>query len=125
MDAPGSLDSRHEPDARLELFANHELDVRGLVQCGADAGDTTPYRVHRNIYIDPAVFEAELERIFARTWVYVGHESEVPKPGDFTTTTIGRQPVILTRRDDGQLTVLLNRCTHRASTICQERRGST
>ena len=65
-----------------------------------------------------------MARIFARTWVYVGHESEVARPGDFKTTTIGRQPVVLVRQPDGTLAVLFNRCSHRASTVCLERRGS-
>lgn len=112
-------------DAPTSLTARHELDVRSLVQCPSGDGDATPHRVHRRIYTDPAVFEAELDRIFGRTWVYVGHESQVARPGDFHTTTIGRQPVILTRRDDQQLVVLLNRCTHRASIVCHERSGNT
>ena len=100
---------------RVTLVAHHELDVDHLV-----ADD----RVHRLVYLDPAVFEAEMARIFGRTWVYVGHESEVAEPGDFKTTTIGRQPVVLVRQPDGTLAVLFNRCSHRASTVCLERRGS-
>ena len=109
------------------LKARHELDVRMMVRCSDGPGQSgvTPHRVHRDVYVDPAVFEAELSRIFARTWVYVGHESEVAQPGSFTTTTIGRQPVILTRTESGEVVVLLNRCTHRAATVCQERRGQT
>jgi nitrite reductase/ring-hydroxylating ferredoxin subunit len=80
-------------------------------------------RLHRRIYTDPAIFELEMRRIFGRTWVYVGHESEVPQPGSFVTSSIGRQPVILSRTDDGEVVVLLNRCSHRASTVCQEHRG--
>ena len=99
----------------MTLVAHHELDVDHLV-----ADD----RVHRLVYLDPAVFEAEMARIYARTWVYVGHESEVATPGDFKTTTIGRQPVVLVRQPDGTLAVLFNRCSHRASTVCLERRGS-
>jgi len=98
------------------------LDVGPLVLC-PDADPDTPHRVHRSIYTDPAVFAAEIERVFGRTWVYVGHESEIPEPGSFTSTLIGRTPVILTRTDEGEVAVLLNRCTHRAATVCQERRG--
>ena len=100
----------------MTLVAQHELDVDHLV-----ADD----RVHRLVYLDPAVFEAEMARIFARTWVYVGHDSEVPEPGDFKTTTLGRQPVALVRQADGTFAVLMNRCPHRAATVCQERRGTT
>jgi benzoate/toluate 1,2-dioxygenase alpha subunit len=82
-------------------------------------------RVHRRIYCDPAIFEAEMERIFERVWVYVGHESEIAKPGDYRATRLGRQPVVLTRTEDGTVHVLVNRCTHRGSLICREERGNS
>ncbi len=80
--------------------------------------------VHRLAYVDPDVFEMEMAAIFGRTWIYVGHESEVAEPGSFKTSWIGRQPVILTRDLDGGAHVLFNRCSHRAATICQERCGT-
>ena len=82
-------------------------------------------RVHRKIYTEPAVFEAELERIFERTWVFVGHESEITAAGDYKTVSIGTQPAIMTRDEDGGVHVLMNRCMHRGSTICQEPRGNS
>lgn len=82
-------------------------------------------RVHRTIYTDAGVFEAEMERIFESTWVFVGHESEVAAPGDYKTVTIGTQPAIMTRDEDGGVHVLMNRCMHRGSTICQEQRGNS
>src|SRR5262245_37607699 len=75
-------------------------------------------RVHRKIYTEAEVFEAEMERIFERTWVFVGHESEVAAAGDYKTATIGTQPAIMTRDEDGGIHVLMNRCMHRGSTIC-------
>jgi phenylpropionate dioxygenase-like ring-hydroxylating dioxygenase large terminal subunit len=81
-------------------------------------------RVHGSIYTDPAIFDEEMDRIFARGWVYVGHESEIPKAGDFQSRHIGRQPVIYIRGDDGQVRVLMNRCTHRASVVCPLERGN-
>jgi len=80
-------------------------------------------RVHRRLYVDPAVFAKEMESIFERTWVFVGHESEVPRPGDYKTTTIGRQPVIMSRHADGKVYVLMNRCMHRGAVVCREERG--
>lgn len=82
------------------------------------------FQVHREIYTNPAIFEDELQRIFATTWVYLAHESEVPNPGDFRTTWIGRQPVIVTRDNDGQLHVLLNSCRHRGNAVCRDIRGN-
>src|SRR5918994_4020866 len=58
-------------------------------------------RVHSRLYTDPGVFELELERVWYRTWVYVGHVSEVVSPGDHVTRSIGLQPVVLSRYDDG------------------------
>ncbi len=60
-------------------------------------------RVHRSLYLDPEVFDLEMQKIFGGTWVYVGHESLVPKPGDFFTTRIGRHPVVLSRHADGKI----------------------
>ena len=81
-------------------------------------------RVHADCYRDPRVFEDELERIYHRTWVYVGHESEIPEPGDFKQAWIGRQSVLLIRGEDGRARVLMNRCSHRAATLCQTTRGN-
>ncbi|CAN7306219.1 Rieske 2Fe-2S domain-containing protein [Phenylobacterium sp. LjRoot225] len=78
-----------------------------------------PDRVHTALYKDPAIFEAEMDRIFAATWVWVAHESEVREPGSFKTSYVGRQPVIVTRDREGALHVLLNRCRHRAATVCE------
>jgi phenylpropionate dioxygenase-like ring-hydroxylating dioxygenase large terminal subunit len=82
-------------------------------------------RVHRDVYTDSLVFDAEMQRIFRRTWIYVGHESEVLNPGDYKTTTVGREPVILVRDDSQALRVLVNRCTHRGATVCQPSAGRT
>lgn len=82
-------------------------------------------RVHRRIYLEPEIFELEMERIFESNWVFVGHESEVADPGDYKTVPIGTQPAIMTRDEGGEIHVLMNRCTHRGSTICQEQRGNT
>jgi phenylpropionate dioxygenase-like ring-hydroxylating dioxygenase large terminal subunit len=60
-----------------------------------------PGRVHRRVYTDPEIFELEMARLFGRSWLYVGHASQVPSPGDFITTELGRQPVILIRHQDG------------------------
>ncbi len=95
------------------MAANEQL--RMLVQ---------PDRVHRSVYADPAIFELEMERLFGRAWLVLGHDSQVPGPGDYFTTRMGREPVIVVRKDDGAVGVLLNRCAHRGSTVCAEGRGS-
>lgn len=83
------------------------------------------WNVHERAYLDPAVFEIEMDRIFTKSWVYVAHDSEIPNPGDYKTTFIGRQPVIVTRgADDGVVRVLFNRCRHRGATVCQLEYGN-
>jgi len=82
-------------------------------------------RVHRRIYIEQEIFELEMERIFERNWVFIGHDSEVAHPGDYKTVRIGTQPAIMTRDEDGAIHVLMNRCMHRGASICQETRGNS
>ena len=90
------------------------LDVTGLVE---------PGRVHRRVYTDPEVFEMEMERLFGRAWLFVGHTSQVPNPGDYFTTELARQPVVMVRHRDGTVRVLYNRCTHRGPKLVNERSG--
>jgi phenylpropionate dioxygenase-like ring-hydroxylating dioxygenase large terminal subunit len=81
-------------------------------------------RVNSKIYTDPAIFELEMARIFSKTWVYVGHASEVPAAGDYQTRSIGRTPVIMVRGADRQVRVLLNRCRHRGAQVCETSSGN-
>jgi phenylpropionate dioxygenase-like ring-hydroxylating dioxygenase large terminal subunit len=84
-----------------------------------------PDRVHRALYADPAIYDLEMERIFGRAWLVLGHDSQVPKPGDYFTTRMGREPVIVVRKDDREIAVLINRCAHRGAMVCAEARGNT
>lgn len=79
--------------------------------------------VHRSIYFDPEIFELEMARIFGRAWVYVGHDSQVPNPGDYITARIGSQPVVMSRHSDGRVYVLFNSCGHRGAIVCNEEQG--
>jgi phenylpropionate dioxygenase-like ring-hydroxylating dioxygenase large terminal subunit len=84
-----------------------------------------PDRVHRAVYTDAALFELELDQLFGRAWLLLGHESQVQNPGDFFTTRMGREPVIVTRHRDGLLRVLINRCAHRGARVCEAASGTT
>ena len=87
-------------------------------------GFVHPARVHRKVYTDPEIFALEVERIFGRAWNYVGHQSQVPNPGDFFSTTIANRPVVMIRHSDGQIRVLHNRCAHRGAKIVSDRSGN-
>src|SRR4051794_22623487 len=84
-----------------------------------------PDRVHRSVYTDPALFELEMERIFGRAWLVLGHESQVRNVGDYFTTRMGLEPVIVVRKEETEFGVLINRCAHRGSMVCAEGRGNT
>ena len=83
-----------------------------------------PDRVHRSVYADPALFELEMERVFGRAWLVLGHESQLKAPGDYFTTRMGREPVIVVRKGPGEIAVLVNRCMHRGTMVCPEGRGN-
>ncbi|PPJ22288.1 Rieske (2Fe-2S) protein [Nocardia nova] len=80
-------------------------------------------RVAARLYTDPGIFEQEITKIFESTWVWVAHESELPVPGTFKSTYVGRQPVIVTRDRKGAIRTLLNRCRHRGASICEQPKG--
>lgn len=76
-------------------------------------------RVHGSLYTDPAVFADEIDKIYARGWVFLAHESEISKPGDFVVRQIGRQSVIVSHDLAGAHQVMFNRCPHRGAAVCQ------
>ena len=85
--------------------------------------DDKAFRVHRRMYNDPGVFEEEIESIFSTTWVYIGHESEVPAVGDYKSTMLAGQPIIISRHDSGAVHVMFNRCRHRGTVVCRDELG--
>ncbi len=97
------------------MSANGGIDVGHLVE---------EDRVHRSCYVDQGIFDAEMDNIHHKIWIYVGHESQVPKAGDFATTIIGKQPVIMVRDEDGNIHVLYNRCPHRGAKLCAANKGN-
>ncbi|QQX87211.1 Rieske 2Fe-2S domain-containing protein [Cupriavidus necator] len=84
-----------------------------------------PDSVHKRVYTDPEVFALEMKRIYGKAWVYVGHESQVPKSGDYHTTQIGDQDVIMVRGADGAVHVVYNRCPHKGAKVVAEGDGNT
>lgn len=84
-----------------------------------------PNRVHGSLYSNPDIFAEELAKIWYRTWVFVGHESEVAHPNDYVRKKLGTQDVIMTRDRDGEVHLLLNRCAHRGSQVCDDAKGNS
>jgi benzoate/toluate 1,2-dioxygenase alpha subunit len=82
-----------------------------------------PDSVHRDLYLDAELFELEMTGLWRNTWIYVGHESQVPNAGDFYTTVIGLEPVIMLRGADGVVRVLPNRCAHKGTKLVSAVQG--
>lgn len=84
-----------------------------------------PDQVHRDVYLDQDVFDLEMERLFHRTWVYLGHTSQVPNTGDYLTVDIAREPLVMVRQADGSVRVLKNRCAHKGAKLVSAPSGNT
>lgn len=84
-----------------------------------------PSQVHGSLYTDPAIFAEELKKIWFKTWVFIGHESEVPEPNDYVRKRLATQDVVMTRDRDGEVHLLLNRCAHRGLQVCDDQKGNS
>ncbi|MDT7644107.1 MAG: dibenzofuran dioxygenase subunit alpha, partial [Pseudonocardiales bacterium] len=93
-------------------------DLAGLVQPAKGT-------VSRQVYVDQGIYDHELERIFTRSWLFLGHTSQLAQPGDFLTTYMGEDPVIVARGKDGQVRAMLNSCRHRGMRVCRSDEGNT
>lgn len=76
------------------------------------------------IYSDPDIYQMELERIFSRSWLFIAHETHIPKAGDYFSTYMAEDPVIAVRQKDGGVRVFLNQCRHRGMKICRTDSGN-
>jgi 3-phenylpropionate/trans-cinnamate dioxygenase alpha subunit len=78
----------------------------------------------RRVYWDEDVYQMELEQIFARSWLFLTHDSLIPNPGDFTTTYMGQDRVIVSRGQDGKVSAFINSCSHRGNMVCRADSGN-
>ena len=88
-----------------------------------NASDIDAGKISRKIFSDPEIFQDEMEKVFARSWLFLAHESQIPETGDFFTTYMGSDPVIVIRQADGSVEVLLNSCSHRGMKVCRADSG--
>jgi phenylpropionate dioxygenase-like ring-hydroxylating dioxygenase large terminal subunit len=94
-----------------------EIDTLGLV-------DAEKGLISRRIFIEPDIYQRELEQIFARCWLFLCHASQIPRPGDFFTTYMGEDPVLVVRDTAGQVRAFLNVCRHRGNRLCRADAGN-
>ena len=96
-------------------YKNNPEAIKALVR---------PAEVHKDLFVSEEIFELEMAHLFSNTWVYVGHASQVPNPGDFYTTTVGTEPVIMVRDADNSIKVLYNRCPHKGVMLVNDTHGN-
>jgi len=84
----------------------------GLVDLGSG-------QISREIFVNDEIYAEELERIFARAWLFLGHESQIPNPGDYFVSRMGEESVILCRDRAGDIHAFLNSCRHRGMKVCR------
>ncbi len=94
-----------------------EKDIAGLL-----SEDGT--WVSRRLFFDPDLYEIEKHRVFGRSWLMVGHDSQIPNPGDFFLSFMGEESVIVVRDNEGKIRVHLNSCPHRGMPVCRQDRGN-
>ena len=97
------------------------MDLANLIIEDAAAG---LFRVHRSALTSTEIMTLEQERIFARSWLYVGHDSEVPEPGDYRRRMVAGRPLIFVRGRDRIIRVLINSCLHRGALVCRTDAGN-
>lgn len=85
----------------------------------------TPTKVHRRLYTDPVIFDLEMERIWGKSWIFIGHESQVPDAGSYITLQLGKRPVVMVRDRTGEVHVLYNRCGHKGAKLVDKPCGNT
>src|SRR5216684_746900 len=95
-----------------------------LAELVVDRPDAGLFSVHRAALTSPEVLALERQRLFERGWLYVGHESEIARPGDYRRRTVASRPLFLVRGSDGQVRVLYNTCTHRGALVCRRDEGN-
>lgn len=97
------------------------VDLEDLVIEDVDRGR---FKVLRESMTSQEIFELERERIFQRTWLYVGHSSEITEPGDYVRRDVAGKPVILQHGHDGEVRCFFNSCTHRGARVCRQDFGN-
>lgn len=97
------------------------MEIKDLI---IDDREKGIFKVHRSSMTSTDLFERERREIFEKCWIYLGHESEVEKPGDYRRRTLVGRPLFFVRSNDGQVKVFLNTCTHRGALICRRDEGN-
>jgi p-cumate 2,3-dioxygenase alpha subunit len=102
-----------------------DLEVSSMSEFVDDDRNAPRFRINREAMISQEVFEKEKALVFDRSWLYVGHASELKKKNDFKTRTVAGRPLIFTRDASGELRVWINSCPHRGAMLCRDKSGNS
>jgi nitrite reductase/ring-hydroxylating ferredoxin subunit len=91
----------------------------------ADMVDVAGGTVSAQVFVDRQIYEGEVTKVFPRSWLYLAHESQFKRPGDFITTYMGEDGVIVVKQSNGRIGAFLNSCAHRGASICKADLGNT
>lgn len=86
--------------------------------------ETNEFLINREVFVSEDILRQEWRKIFDTCWIYVGHASEIAKPGDFRTRKVAGRPVLFCRDNEGHARAMLNVCSHRGALVCREREGN-
>jgi phenylpropionate dioxygenase-like ring-hydroxylating dioxygenase large terminal subunit len=95
-----------------------------MIQTTGRFVDSKKGLLDRRIFADPEIYEQELEQVFGRCWLFLGHESQVANANDFAANYMGEDPVLVTRDSKGKLHAFLNMCRHRGNRVCRADKGN-
>ncbi|MCG5478161.1 aromatic ring-hydroxylating oxygenase subunit alpha [Sinorhizobium alkalisoli] len=83
------------------------------------------YSLDRDFYIDPDYYRQDLENIWYKDWLFIGHDCEIPRAGNYFTVQVGDYPIVIVRDRQGTIRALHNSCRHRGSRVCTQHKGSS
>ena len=112
--------TNRQTNGHAQDHANGHTTIDELI-----AAHKSGYSLDQPFYVDADIYELELERIVNRNWILAGHQSQLPKPGDYKVMKVGRESAIIVRSQDGSIKAFANVCRHRGSLVCLEAQGST
>lgn len=99
---------------------NKTENIDGMILDDVDKGI---FKVNRRVFTDPDILQAEKKNVFDKSWLYVGHASEIPEAGSFVRRKVGGRPLIFVRSKDGVIRMFMDACTHRGNSVCSSNSG--
>jgi p-cumate 2,3-dioxygenase alpha subunit len=109
----------------MTIVSEHAVSESTATKLVDEDVEKRRFRVHRSTMTSQRVFEVEVQKVFNHSWLYMGHTSEIPNPGDFVRRPVGGRPMFMVRgAKSGEVRVFHNSCTHRGAVVCRTDRGN-